>query len=146
MAKAPYRTQSDTLKLQRLIGVLKERGSDLANSLEDKAKDFLNDVKQKRASPLIPHYDSDASSGGSSFGKNADDDDDWGVKYAGTPLLAHLLVLRYFVLRSRLSSLIPPRHLHHRQHRHHFSWRHQDWIDHDGNHNQHANCHDQIDH
>ena len=79
MAKAPYRTQSDTLKLQRLIGVLKERGSDLANSLEDKAKDFLNDVKQKRSSPLIPHYDSDASSGGSSFGKNADDDDDdWG--------------------------------------------------------------------
>ena len=78
MAKAPYRTQSDTLKLQRLIGVLKERGSDLATSLEDKAKDFLNDVKQKRASPLIPHYDSDDSSGGSSFGKNVDDDDDWG--------------------------------------------------------------------
>jgi hypothetical protein len=83
MAKAPYRTQSDTLKLQRLIDVLKERGSDLANSLEDKAKDFLSDVKQKRHSPLIPHYDSDASSGGSSFGKNAgkndsSDDDDWG--------------------------------------------------------------------
>ena len=48
MAKAPYRTQSDTLKLQRLIDVLKERGSDLADSLETKAKDFLNDVKQKR--------------------------------------------------------------------------------------------------
>ena len=78
MAKAPYRTQSDTLKLQRLIGVLKERGSDLADSLENKAKDFLNDVKQKRHSPLIPHYDSDASSGGSSFGKKEDDEDDWG--------------------------------------------------------------------
>ena len=80
MAKAPYRTQSDTLKLQRLIDVLKERGSDLADSLETKAKDFLSDVKQKRASPLIPHYDSDCSSGGSSFGKKDvdDDDDDWG--------------------------------------------------------------------
>ena len=81
MAKAPYRTQSDTLKLQRLIDVLKERGSDLADSLETKAKDFLSDVKQKqRASPIIPHYDSDCSSGGSSFGKKDidDDDDDWG--------------------------------------------------------------------
>ena len=81
MAKNPYRTQSDTLKLQRLIDVLKERGSALGDSLENKAKDFLTDVKQKRAaSPLIPHYDSDDSSGGSSFGKNVkdDDDDDWG--------------------------------------------------------------------
>ena len=77
MARAPYNTQSDTLKLQRLIQVLKERGSDLADSLETKAKDFLNDVKQKRPAPLIPHYDSDDSSGGSSFGKK-DDDDDWG--------------------------------------------------------------------
>ena len=83
MARAPYKTQSDTLKLQRLIEVLKERGSDLADNLETKAKDFLNDVKQKRPAPIIdniPHYDSDASSGGSSFGKRADsdDDDDWG--------------------------------------------------------------------
>ena len=80
MAKNPYRTQSDTLKLQRLIDVLKERGSALGDSLETKAKDFLSDVKQKRASPLIPHYDSDDSSGGSSFGKPAkdEDDDDWG--------------------------------------------------------------------
>ena len=78
MAKAPYRTQSDTLKLQRLIDVLKERGSDLADSLETKAKDFLNDVKQKRPPPLIPHYDADDSSEGSSFGKKEDDDDDWG--------------------------------------------------------------------
>ena len=78
MAKAPYRTQSDTLKLQRLIDVLKERGSDLADSLETKAKDFLNDVKQKRPPSLIPHYDADDSSGGSSFGKEEDDDDDWG--------------------------------------------------------------------
>ena len=79
MAKNPYRTQSDTLKLQRLIDVLKERGSALGDSLETKAKDFLSDVKQKRSSPLIPHYDSDDSSGGSSFGKPAkDEDDDWG--------------------------------------------------------------------
>ena len=81
MARAPYKTQSDTLKLQRLIEVLKERGSDLAENLETKAKDFLNDVKQKRPAPIIdniPHYDSDASSGGSSFGKREDSDDDWG--------------------------------------------------------------------
>ena len=79
MAKNPYRTQSDTLKLQRLIDVLKERGSALGDSLETKAKDFLSDVKQKRSSPLIPHYDSDDSSGGSSFGKPAkEEDDDWG--------------------------------------------------------------------
>ena len=45
---------------------------------ETKAKDFLSDVKQKRSSPLIPHYDSDDSSGGSSFGKPAkEEDDDW---------------------------------------------------------------------
>ena len=43
-------------------------------------------------------------------GDDHDDDDNGGdVKYAGTPL-AHL-VLRYFVLRSRLSSLIPRHHL-----------------------------------
>ena len=64
MARAPYRTQSDTLKLQRLIEVLKERGSDLAGNLETKAKDFLSDVKPKKdKSSLIPHYDSDDSSG-----------------------------------------------------------------------------------
>ena len=68
MARAPYRTQSDTLKLQRLIEVLKERGSDLAGSLENKAKDFLNDVKPKVKPPLIPHYESDQDDG-SSFGK-----------------------------------------------------------------------------
>ena len=79
MSKNPYRTQSDTLKLQRLIDVLKERGSALGDSLETKAKDFLSDVKQKRSSPLIPHYDSDDSSGGSSFGKpSKEEDDDWG--------------------------------------------------------------------
>merc|ERR1712223_1439075 len=56
----------------------KERGSALGDSLETKAKDFLSDVKQKRSSPLIPHYDSDDSSGGSSFGKPAEEEDDWG--------------------------------------------------------------------
>ena len=45
----PYRTQSDTLKLQRLIEVLKERGSDLGSSLESSASDFLTDVKPRAA-------------------------------------------------------------------------------------------------
>ena len=40
-----YRTRSDTLKLQRLIDVLKERGSETATNLETSASDFLNDVK-----------------------------------------------------------------------------------------------------
>ena len=40
-----YRTRSDTLKLQRLIDVLKERGSETAANLETSASDFLNDVK-----------------------------------------------------------------------------------------------------
>ena len=48
--------------------MLKERGSDLAGSLESKAKDFLNDVKPKVKPPLIPHYESDQDDG-SSFGK-----------------------------------------------------------------------------
>jgi hypothetical protein len=42
-----YRTRSNTLKLQRLIEVLRERGSDLAASLEATASDFLDDVKPK---------------------------------------------------------------------------------------------------
>ncbi len=42
------RTRSDTLKLQRLIEVLKERGSDLGGSLESSASDFLADVRPKR--------------------------------------------------------------------------------------------------
>ena len=42
-----YRTQSDTLKLQRLIEVLKERGSDLGSSLETSANELLADVKPK---------------------------------------------------------------------------------------------------
>ena len=77
MARAPYRTQSDTLKLQRLIEVLKERGSDLAGSLETKAKDFLSDVKPKRK-PLIPHYESDDDDGSSYVPSEKGDDDDWG--------------------------------------------------------------------
>ena len=40
-----YQTRSDTLKLQRLIDILKERGSETATSLEISATDFLNDVK-----------------------------------------------------------------------------------------------------
>ena len=40
-----YKTRSDTLKLQRLIDVLKERGSETAVNLESSASDFLNDVK-----------------------------------------------------------------------------------------------------
>ena len=42
-----YRTRSDTLKLQRLIDVLKERGSGLGETLETAATDFLSDVKKK---------------------------------------------------------------------------------------------------
>ena len=42
-----YRTRSDTLKLQRLIDVLKERGSDLGDTLETAATEFLSDVKKK---------------------------------------------------------------------------------------------------
>jgi hypothetical protein len=42
-----YRTRSNTLKLQRLIEVLRERGSDLAASLEATAADILDDVKPK---------------------------------------------------------------------------------------------------
>ena len=40
-----YQTRSDTLKLQRLIDILKERGSETATNLEISATDFLNDVK-----------------------------------------------------------------------------------------------------
>ena len=44
-----YQTRSNTLKLQRLIGVLKERGdSEAANSLESSATDFFNDVKVRK--------------------------------------------------------------------------------------------------
>ena len=46
-----YKTRSNTLKLQRLIEVLRERGSDLANSLEATASDFLDDVKPKSKPP-----------------------------------------------------------------------------------------------
>ena len=46
-----YRTRSNTLKLQRLIEVLRERGSDLAASLEATASDFLDDVKPKSKPP-----------------------------------------------------------------------------------------------
>ena len=46
-----YKTRSNTLKLQRLIEVLKERGSDLATSLEATASVFLNDVKPKSKPP-----------------------------------------------------------------------------------------------
>lgn len=42
-----YRTRSDTLKLQRLIDVLKERGSDLGASLESSASEIFTDVKRK---------------------------------------------------------------------------------------------------
>ena len=42
-----YRTRSDTLQLQRLIDVLKERGSDLGDTLETAATEFLSDVKKK---------------------------------------------------------------------------------------------------
>ena len=48
-----YKTRSNTLKLQRLIEVLRERGSDLATSLEATASDFLDDVKPKSKPP--PH-------------------------------------------------------------------------------------------
>ena len=46
-----YKTRSNTLKLQRLIEVLKERGSDLAASLEATAADLLEDVKPKSKPP-----------------------------------------------------------------------------------------------
>ncbi|CAB4061768.1 unnamed protein product [Lepeophtheirus salmonis] len=43
MSHPPYRTRSDTLKLQRLIHTLKERGSNFANVLETTASNFLRD-------------------------------------------------------------------------------------------------------
>ena len=76
-----YRTQSDTLKLQRLIEVLKDRGSDLGDSLESSAADFLTDVKPKAKTSLssIPHYTGDEDDG-SSFEEGANDaeEEDWG--------------------------------------------------------------------
>ncbi len=44
-----HRTQSDTLKLQKLIAVLKDRHSDLGHSLENAASDLLADVKPRSA-------------------------------------------------------------------------------------------------
>lgn len=86
MSRQPYRTQSDTLKLQRLISVLKERGSDLGNALESSASDFLSDVKPRTTHHLsqtqggtssIPHYTGDCEDEGSSFG----DASDWGSEW-----------------------------------------------------------------
>nr|XP_040565500.1 uncharacterized protein DDB_G0288805-like [Lepeophtheirus salmonis] len=68
MSHPPYRTRSDTLKLQRLIHTLKERGSNFANVLETTASNFLCDVKKdKTVVPSIPHYDPGDDSDGSSF-------------------------------------------------------------------------------
>jgi hypothetical protein len=80
MSRQPYRTQSDTLKLQRLIDVLKERGSDLGDSLEKSSAEFLGDVKQKPKSVAA------ASSGGATDALTAglphqDDDDDAGSSF-----------------------------------------------------------------
>ena len=51
-----YKTRSDTLKLQRLIDVLKERGnSETAINLETSASDFLNDVKVRTTVLYIPY-------------------------------------------------------------------------------------------
>ena len=55
---------------------MRERGSDLAGSLEGKAKDFLNDVKPKKK-PLIPHYESDDDDG-SSYVPSDHEDESWG--------------------------------------------------------------------
>ena len=61
-----YKTRSDTLKLQRLIDVLKERGSETAVNLESSASDFLNDVKVNKfykgasinhVSKILPIFD-----------------------------------------------------------------------------------------
>ena len=74
----PYRTQSDTLKLQRLIEVLKERGSDLGNSLEATASDFLGDVKQRQQQQpqerAVPHYEDGEEASGSSYEEGDDED------------------------------------------------------------------------
>ena len=51
-----YKTRSDTLKLQRLIDVLKERGSETAVNLESSASDFLNDVKVNKFYKGGIHY------------------------------------------------------------------------------------------
>jgi hypothetical protein len=78
-----YNTRSDTLKLQRLIQVLKDRGSnEAAANLESKATDFLNDVKPKYKPGDIPHYDGTESDDGSSYVEGQhdsdDEDDEWG--------------------------------------------------------------------
>ena len=53
-----YQTRSNTLQLQRLIGVLKERGdSEAANSLETSSADLFNDVKVRQLTIHIPKYD-----------------------------------------------------------------------------------------
>ncbi len=62
-----YRTQSDTLKLQRLIEVLKQRGSDLAGSLESSAADFLTDVKTPAARAAAEKLRQEDDDDGSSF-------------------------------------------------------------------------------
>ena len=102
-----YRTRSDTLKLQRLIDVLKERGSETATNLETSASDFLNDVKvylkiteffclfsllqnqlflfikyvfpfQPKYKPgEIPHYDGTESDDGSSYVEGQSEEEDW---------------------------------------------------------------------
>ena len=67
MSSSPslYRTQSDTLKLQRLIEVLKERGSDLGSSLETSANEFLADVKPKTKDTATKRKTSEYSSASS---------------------------------------------------------------------------------
>lgn len=57
-----YKTRSNTMKLQRLIDYLKDRGSDLASNLETSAAIFFDDVKPKSKPPLHLLYDSDSGS------------------------------------------------------------------------------------
>ena len=49
---ASHRPKSDSQLLRRLIHNLRERGSEVAEELEKKAHNFLNDVKSKRKVPI----------------------------------------------------------------------------------------------
>ena len=49
---ASHRPKSDSQLLRRLINNLRERGSEVAEELEKKAHNFLNDVKSKRKVPI----------------------------------------------------------------------------------------------
>ena len=48
MSHTTYKTRSNTLLLRRLITNLKDKGSDVAGELEEKAHDILSDVHIKK--------------------------------------------------------------------------------------------------